>query len=304
MFEKPLKLLAVNLSLFNDGEASTPAGDESGSNGGFATPQTANYTSSRNPLSNVQYGVADDGEQSLDAQGADVQTQEIDRRAQFERFKSEYKDLYGSEVESIIKSRFKKYNSLEQQLSNYDPIIQSLMEVHGAKDIDELRNIVEDMTYERLADEEGLTTEQARRLKQAERENKQLKSVFHEQEQQKVINETIAEWNRQADALKQTYSDFDFNQWTTNKQFMDLLGAGIDVKTAYEIVDLPNIKAGTARQAERNVVANIQAKGRKIPENGVNGTPGMVVKASVKDLSKADREEIARRAMRGETIKF
>ena len=60
----------------------------------------------------------------------------------------------------------------------------------------------------------------------------------------------------------------------------------------------------SAAQAEKRVVENVRAKGARPAENGVAAQSGFVVKDDVSKLSRKERAEIARRAMRGETISF
>lgn len=295
--------LKVNLQLFNDGEASTPTTtDTSGSNVVNAPQQSA--TQSRNPLSNVVYGKTE--EIAPNAQGTESGTeQKPDGKSEYARVKEQYKEHWQKDVESIIKDRFKKYNTIEQQYNQYDSAIKMLMERHGAKDFDSLKEIIEADFYEDLADKEGLPIDKARELTQMKQENQLFKTQAESVQHQQQLEQKISDWYKQADALKQTYPDFNIDNFGDNKQFTDLLMAGIDVKTAYEICDIETIKSGIAKQTERNVVQNLQtSKGKRPVENGTNITPGITVKSSVKDLSKVDRAEIARRAMLGEKITF
>jgi regulator of replication initiation timing len=162
-------------------------------------------------------------------------------------------------------------------------------------------------TYEEIADRDGLTVEQVERIMQLRSENEYLRSLAqekqtHEKEQQ--INETVAGWYKQADEMKPQYPDFNLDEWAGNSQFMQLLQSGIDVRTAYEVVNIDNIKANVAKTMEQNVYQNVRAKGQRPVENATKIVPGVVVKASVKDLDAKDRAEIARRVSMGETIKF
>ena len=59
-----------------------------------------------------------------------------------------------------------------------------------------------------------------------------------------------------------------------------------------------------AREAEKQVVDGIRAKGARPPENGTAAQSAFTVKGDVSKLTRKDREEIARRAARGEKITF
>ena len=288
-----------------DGEGSgdSSATTSTGSN-------TANAPQNTSSTQKVIYGkqVEDESEADLDepsSEGPNAQDDNKtipDRKESFARFKEEYKDLYGQEVESIIKGRFKKYAGIEQQMAQQNPIIDLLMEQHGVNDLDKLFDILQETTLESVADKEGLTIEQAKEMMKLKNENKMFKNKVQTEEQEQIINQRVADWYRQSDVLKQTYSDFSLQEWANNPQFMGLLEANIDVKTAYEICNLDNIKTNTAKQTEKAVVENIKVKGIRPTENGLNQTPGVVIKSRVEEFTKEDRAEIARQVMMGKKI--
>ena len=88
----------------------------------------------------------------------------------------------------------------------------------------------------------------------------------------------------------------------------DLLGAQIDVKTAYEIIHKDDVIGGAmqyaAQEAEKRVAQRVAANGARPVENGMSGHSTAVVKPNVSQLSKADLREINRRVARGEKIIF
>lgn len=318
-----VNFLRVNLSMFNDGEAlstsTTPTSNE-GSESAVSTQQQTK-TSSKNPLATVVYGKQEstltentpapntttkvDSVPNAQGDNSTAPNPEVDRKTQFAKFKEEYKDLYKSEVEGLIKDRFKKYSGLEQQLGQYSPIVNLLMERHGAKDPNALYQQIQNEVYETIADRDGLTVEQVKEIQTLKEENARLRQVTSTVEQDTALNQRIAGWKTEADTMKAEYPDFNIDDWASNDQFMNLLFANVSVKSAYEVCNLSGIKANVAKQMEKNVVSNIQAKGtNKIKENGTNPSPAITLKASVKDLTKADRAEIARRVRMGETISF
>ncbi len=87
-----------------------------------------------------------------------------------------------------------------------------------------------------------------------------------------------------------------------------MLRAGVDVKTAYEVIHMDDIKTTVAqaagKQAETNVTNNIRAKGQRPAEAGAASPAGIIVKNDVHALTPSDRKEIARRVARGEKISF
>lgn len=293
--------------MFNDEEGTAPSFSSNEGSDSVNAPQTNDDNSSSEPK--VIYGKQDtsetSGSKSLDAQGKETtQTPAEDRKAQYAKFKEEFKDFYGADVESAIKGRFKKNIDVEKQLGQITPLLSILQEKYGEKDITKLSQRLQDEYFEAIADQKGWTAEEAKEFYQTKNENQQLKSVFHEQQEQQHIEQVYKRWSEESSELKKTYADFDFSKWSQNQQFVDLLGAGISVRQAYELCDMENIIANKAKQVEANVVSNIQAKGKRIQENGTKPTPGIVVKSSVDNLTNADLDEIERRVRAGEKISF
>ncbi len=316
MFIEKLKdLMKVNLKLFDGegGESGTPIqgtpsqGSETVVN---APQQNQSPISRRNQDPNqpkVIYGKVEDSTMGI-ANPPQGTNPEAERLAQYQNFKEDFKDLHGKDVESIIKDRFKKYNGIEQQLGQYDPLVSLVKEKYKTDDLTQLHAKLQEELFETLAETEeydGLTIEQIRQIETTKRENAELRNRFDSQEQEKVINQKIADWYKQADELKAEYPDFNLDDHANNEKFVKLLDAGIDVKTAYEITNIDTIKANVAKKMEQNVVQNIQAKGLNRPkENGLNTTPGVIVKSDPSKFTKQDRLEIARRAKMGESIKL
>jgi len=59
-----------------------------------------------------------------------------------------------------------------------------------------------------------------------------------------------------------------------------------------------------AQTAGEQMKANIQRRAARPPENGTSSQSAVIVKNDVHSLSREDRAEIARRAQRGEKIRF
>jgi hypothetical protein len=93
-----------------------------------------------------------------------------------------------------------------------------------------------------------------------------------------------------------------------NRNFLDLLKSGVSVQQAYELVHMEEIKANAARAAAQTagqqMVAKIQSKASRPSENGTSSQSAAIIKSDVHSLSKNDRAEAARRALRGEKIRW
>jgi hypothetical protein len=117
-----------------------------------------------------------------------------------------------------------------------------------------------------------------------------------------------AQWMDQSKEAQKVYPSLNIRDEIKNPNFASLLRAGIDVKTAYEVVHkdeiIPAAMQFTAKAVEQKLTNNIIARGARPTENGISSQSATVVKSDVSQLSKADRAEIIRRVQRGEKIRF
>ena len=311
----------LNLQLFGEGAAAggdggTGAEGTQGVSEVAALPQTKSRKI--NPLADTKYGIQDD-----DAQVANVQTkvtdadgittETVDRNAEFEKLiKGEYKDLYDARVQDTIQKRLKSTKETVEKYNSLSPTLEMLSKKYGvdASDIDALNKAIQedDSYYEEEAMEKGITVQQLKEIRRMERENADLKRQMEEQSLKENASKLYASWMNQAEQLKLVYPSFDLETETNNPKFVELLRANVDVRTAYEVIHngeiIPAAMQFTAQTVERKLANKIMANGARPAENGMNSQSAAVVKSDVSQLSKADRQEIARRVARGEKIRF
>ena len=97
-----------------------------------------------------------------------------------------------------------------------------------------------------------------------------------------------------AEAVKQDYPDFELERELENPEFARLLENGVEPGTAYEVVHHREL-ADRAARLTRNA-----ARPR---ENGLgSAAPVAVTGADPKNLTRAERRQLRRRAARGEEI--
>lgn len=115
-------------------------------------------------------------------------------------------------------------------------------------------------------------------------------------------------WVQQGMALRDIYPGFDFAAELKRADFAGLLRAGVSVKAAYEACHLQEILGGamqyTADKVAAGVAARIADRANRPAENGATPRAGAVLKPDVNKLTRAQREQIARRVARGEKISF
>ena len=127
-------------------------------------------------------------------------------------------------------------------------------------------------------------------------------------QQMQAAQQQLNNWYAEGDKLKSIYPSFDFQKEAANKEFLNLLKSGVGVQHAYELIHMDEIKNATARSAAKSasdqMVANMKRNASRPLENGMSSQSAAIVKNDVSKLNRADRAEIARRAQRGEIIKF
>ncbi len=117
-------------------------------------------------------------------------------------------------------------------------------------------------------------------------------------------------WVEQAKALSRIYPDFRLDRELENREFREMLRLpGIDLPTAFVLVHrrelIPAAMGYVSRQTARMVSQQVASGGRRPQESGAAGSSAASqVKTDVRKLTKAQREDIAQRAARGERVTF
>ena len=304
----------LNLQLLADGagaaDGGTGADGAKGVTAEAAIPQTKGE---KNPLANVKYGIQED------VQTATVQTNQVaqpeDRNAKFEELiKGEFKDLYDAKMQDTIQKRLKGTKETVEQYEALKPTLEILSKKYGvdASDIKALSKAIEedDSYFEEEAMEKGLSVEQLKEIRKMEKDNAQLRVQLQEQEKRDEFIRKVTIAEEQAKTAKQLYPSLDFKyEMNNNPEFFDLvMNRGIDVGNAYLITHkdaiFPAAMQYTAKTVEQKLTNKIIANGARPTENGNSSQSAVITKSDVSQLSKADRQEIARRVARGEKIRF
>lgn len=295
------------LQLFAEGggEGGTGAGTTGPTEAAPVQPQ---FKGAKNPLADVQYGTnaepAAAGQDSIEAD---------DRAAQFEALiKGEYKDLYEDRLKDTISKRLKGTEETVRRYDALSPVLGLLAQKYGvdANDAEALSKAIEDdeTFYEDEALEKGMTVQQVKDLRKMQRENAELKRQMEERQSRERAEQDFAQWMQEAEQVKQIYPSFDLKEELQNPNVRRYLMAGVPLKDVYEQTHLREIISGSMqysanRAAEK--VAKSVASGMRRPAEGAMGSQAPVVsKRNVSQLTRADREEILRRAERGEKIGF
>lgn len=301
----------LNLSLF-DGDGAAAGGNGAVSSAGTGAAEALETDSG------VDLDAAEKEAEEIDtgqpATGINTTSDSLEQKRQRfqELINGEYRDLYDENVQSIVRRRLGEKKALESELNGYKPLISMLAAKYGvdSKDIKNLEKAIEkdDSFYEEAAMKEGLSVEQYKAMKKMESENMQMKEQIENAERITQRNQMFARWNNEAAQVKNIYPNFDLRQELQNEQFINLLGSGVNVMSAYQAIHMDEIMAGTIYQTAQKVAKkqadSIRAGQRRPVENGTTSRASAEGKIDVSKLTDKQLEEYARRAQMGEVITF
>ena len=303
-----LPLFCIQIFADGGGDGGTGGGDAGAAPAGQTDAAPAQPTGgNKNPLADVRYGK----QETAPTAAGQVQTDE--RSAQFDALiRGEFKDLYEAKLQDTIQKRLKGNEATVQKYNALSPVLEMLGSKYGvdAGDTEALaKAIEEDETfYEDEALEKGLTVQQVKDIRKMQRENAALKQQMEDQQKQERAGQIIAKWQADAEALKQIYPGFDLEAELQDQRFRDLVTSNIDVRTAFEVCHKDEIISSamqfTAGKVQEKMANKIRAGQNRPAEGAMGSRSSVVVKSDVSKLTRADREEIARRVARGERITF
>lgn len=311
-----MKNYLFNAQMFSDGAgagASTGAegngGTESIAVSGVANPK------GRNALANVVYGKQAQSDDNSNTPEGDKPATSQDGKPTFEELiKGDYKDDFNNRVQEVVKRRVGETKALEQRVADSEPIFALLAQKYGVDptDVKSISKAIQedDAYFEKEAAEKGLSVEQLKMFRNLESENARLREAEEAQKRQQASNEIYGKWVQEAETLKQKYrlTDFSLDTEVQNPDFVAILKANGSVEAAYKATHfdqmLTGAMAATADNVGKAIAKSVTSRTKRPTEGAVSSQPGVEVKSDVSKLTKADREEIARRVARGEVISF
>lgn len=306
-------VIVPNLALFDGAAvgAAAGAGDGAAQTGGAENTPTAKAAEPK-VIYGKQTGTPDAVQ---DAKGAESKTPETDedRRARYKQaITGEFRDLYTEDTQRIIDKRFKETKELEAKTAKLQGIVDRLAQRYevDANNPDEIcKRLDEDYAiWEGPAESAGMSVQAYLNTLRIQRENDALTKAENARRGEEAAKATLEKWASEEQALQAKVPGFNLREEAKNPQFVAMLRAGTPMEHAYKVIHLDEIMNGAVQQTqtitEQRVTANIRAKGSRPAEAGLGGQSGAVVKDDVNRLTKADRAEIARRALRGEVIRF
>lgn len=290
--------LMINLQLFAEGAGADAGGSEgSGANGEVAAFQST----------------------GVNAQAAAEQTMEVnvDRNAEFEKLiKGEYKEQFDARMQDTIKQRLKGTKETVEKYNSLAPTLELLSQRYGVDvgNIEALNKAIEEDNsfYEDEALRLGIPVDELKKMRKMERENEMLRKERDERKaEEHAARERAQKYSKwvaeEADA-KKVYPNLSLDEEAKNPKFFNLINAGVDVKTAFEVVHrdemIPTAMQFASERATQKVANSIRANGARPVENGNASQSATVSKTDPSKLSSSEFEEIRRRVRAGEKITF
>ena len=268
------------------------------------------------PLADPPKGTPDTEEEKPQEQKAE-KTPEEKRKAFGELVRGEYSDIFNEVMQqAIIKAG---------EAVHADPkaaaLRQALSEAYGVdgEDVDGLIEAVkngkvkDEAYYEELAQQRGVSVKTARELdkmesdlRRANDQNAKLQAAQQEAARQQRAAQIRAQWDAEAAQLKAQYPDFDLGEVLANEQVGELMRRGVSLPDAYRAAYFNHIMeqatARTAQTVEQGVTARIQQRAARPGENGTRPGGAVTTKFDISNTPRRQREELERRARRGEKI--
>lgn len=261
---------------------------------------------------NAQSDERAQADNTAEVQDAAEQVRDIPKEFE-EKIRGEYKDAFNSKMHRIIDNRLKDVLPFKERSEKLEPVLRRLSVRYGIQsgDLDALIKAVETDAglLENAAMDKGVPAEHLLHEAELQAELAKVRQAEEERKRAEEANRLYAQWAEQTEQARMYYPDLDFDsEMQGNERFKQLIGAGIDVKTAYEVAHkdevLTRVAQSSARAAEKKVVDNIKAKGARPVENGVSASAGVSTGIDVNKLTDTDIEELIRRAKQGEVIDF
>lgn len=218
----------------------------------------------------------------------------------------EFRKEFSNRMQSKVDERFKKSKATEAKLEALAPVLSFFQTKYGTKDGD-IEGLVKAFStdneiFEALGEKNGLSGEQQRNVINLEYSEKRERQMRMELEAQIKAREAAQRISDDAERVRQSYPEFDLAEALKHPQISKMIKSGVDLKTAYEVVNLDNIKNQTVADTEKKVVESIQTRSTRPVEGGATSQTGVITQNAATRLTRAERERLAQRAIRGEVI--
>ena len=316
-------MMKLDLQLFAEGAAADGAAAGAGANAPMATgnenasaqaedslPHLQPRRKKENPLAHVKFGI-----QPEDAQTAETQQQSTQERASFkEMIKGEYAQEAQAWLNEAMSKRFKAQDEMKQQLQQQQALLDKMARKYGVKagDTEGLTKALEDddSVYAEKAAEAGMPVGAFKQLEQVTEQRDALLAQQEAARQDAALRAHFGKLHAQGLELQKQFPGFNLLQEMQNPQFARMVSPemGVDVKSAYFAMHAEEIQKQSmehaGQEAARALASSVRAGAMRPLENGIAGGGAVQARTDVRSLTRAERDEINRRARAGQRIIF
>ncbi|MBQ3021948.1 MAG: hypothetical protein IJD91_01295 [Clostridia bacterium] len=246
--------------------------------------------------------VPDAGEQT----GANAEAGEEVTLDSFFQQHPEAKKENDKRIQSIVQKRMHQVN---KSMQGKNDIIDKLMVAHGVKSVEELSKKLDDSLAEEFAIKNGVDNDIGREMFNLRLNEKRIAEERAYYENQKKADIQYEKWKSEADELRSLYPDMDLAVELENPDFVRLLTATdeqyrMPMKQIYEMIHHAEIVEAEKKKTAAAYAQSVNKNISRPVENGVGNQNAVSHKSDVSKLTRKERAELAKRAMRGETISF
>ena len=294
--------MELDLQRFAEGAAADGAAAGAGANAPMATgnenasaqaedslPHLQPRRKKENPLAHMKFGI-----QPEDAQTAEPQQQSTQERASFkEMIKGEYAQEAQAWLNEAMTKRFKAQDEMKQQLQQQQALLDKMARKYAEK-----------------AAEAGMPVGAFKQLEQVTEQRDALLAQQEAARQDAALRAHFGKLHAQGLELQKQFPGFNLLQEMQNPQFARMVSPemGVDVKNAYFAMHAEEIQKQSmehaGQEAARALASSVRAGAMRPLENGIAGGGAVQAKTDVRSLTRAEREEINRRARAGQRIIF
>ncbi|MBQ8390967.1 MAG: hypothetical protein IJX50_00270 [Clostridia bacterium] len=186
-------------------------------------------------------------------------------------------------------------------------ILDKLMVLHGAKNVEELSVKLNKTLPQEFAVNRGLDGEVGEEMFNLQFEKMQENRMREYYEKQAKVERQMQAWRNEAKEIMAIYPEFNLEDELQNPDFARLISATderyrMPMKQIYEMLHHDDLMKAAEKRAAEAYSKSVNANKQRPNENGTGNQNAVSGAFNVSKLSKKDRADLAKRAGRGEII--
>lgn len=218
----------------------------------------------------------------------------------------DFRKAFSEKAQGMFDKRFKEQKGLQAKLETITPLLETLSEKYGT-DKNDLEGLVKAFNadgdiFEALGERHGMSGQQYQSMMDMQRSATRERELRLEIEARVRSEENIRKIQSEAATVQQIYPEFNLSEALANPQVKEMLKSGVSLKAAYEAANIDKIIQQKTLQTEKKIVENIQSRSTRPVEGGAAAQHGAVSQNLASKLTRQEREALAQKAIRGETI--